>query len=197
MEGNALAYCISGNFPGHRDIEGRLLFRIFRKHLPDNYTVFYQPNIAGYQPDFLLIGPSLGYIVIEIEHLTSLTHSIRSTQVAQRLNLFPSLLRAQNFANQIARILQDPDIPFGYAIVLPQIYQHDLQQKGYLHHSPHILTRDDIDPFHINEQQLINRLSKLIVRVAPFPEDKEQDLLTQIMNSLLPSKKNPLSFKYR
>lgn len=189
-----MAYCISENFPGQKDIEGKLLFRILCEYLPNNYTVFYRPNIAGYQPDFLIIGPFLGYIVLQIEHLTSLTHTMPARK---QTNLIPSLLRAQNFANQISRILQDPDIPFGYAIVLPQIYQVDLQQKGFLHHSPYMLTRDDIDPYHIDEQQLIHRLSKLVVKTAPFSENKKQALLTQLFSLLLPSKKNPLSFKYR
>lgn len=37
------------------------------KNLPDDYLVYYEPNVDGRHPDFIVIAPDLGVIVIEVK----------------------------------------------------------------------------------------------------------------------------------
>jgi hypothetical protein len=45
------------------------------KKLPDNYLVYYEPNIENRRPDFIVIAPDLGVIVIEVKgwHIEDIT----------------------------------------------------------------------------------------------------------------------------
>jgi len=37
------------------------------KKLPDDYLVYYEPNIDNRHPDFIVIAPDLGVIIIEVK----------------------------------------------------------------------------------------------------------------------------------
>ena len=39
----------------------------FLKKLPDDYLVYYEPNIKNNLPDFIVIAPDLGVIIIEVK----------------------------------------------------------------------------------------------------------------------------------
>src|SRR4030042_2774071 len=41
-------------------------FALFKK-LPDDYLIYYEPNIDNRYPDFIVIAPDLGVIVIEVK----------------------------------------------------------------------------------------------------------------------------------
>lgn len=41
----------------------RLFFRTLKTFLPDDYIVYFEPEIQGKRPDFVIIGPDLGIIV--------------------------------------------------------------------------------------------------------------------------------------
>lgn len=51
----------------------RLLFRTLKEHLPDDYIVYYEPEIKGVRPDFVIIGPDLGLLVLEVKDYTKNT----------------------------------------------------------------------------------------------------------------------------
>lgn len=51
----------------------RLLFRTLKTYLPDDYIVYYEPEIRGKRPDFVIIGPDLGMIVLEVKDYTKST----------------------------------------------------------------------------------------------------------------------------
>ncbi|WP_338472810.1 hypothetical protein R4Z10_08825 [Niallia sp. XMNu-256] len=38
----------------------RLLFRTLKTFLRDDYIVYYEPDILGERPDFVIFGPDLG-----------------------------------------------------------------------------------------------------------------------------------------
>lgn len=48
----------------------RLLFRTLKMYLPDDYIVYYEPEIHGRRPDFVIIGPDLGLVVNDKLELT-------------------------------------------------------------------------------------------------------------------------------
>ncbi|WP_139991867.1 3'-5' exonuclease [Paenibacillus paridis] len=51
----------------------RLLFRTLKDHLPSDYVVYYEPEIQGRRPDFVIIGPDLGLVVLEVKDYTKST----------------------------------------------------------------------------------------------------------------------------
>ena len=75
----------------------RLLFRTLKTYLPDDYIVYYEPDILGRRPDFVIIGPDLGLVVLEVKDYTKNTllqinHDewhIVATSVEERQKLSP------------------------------------------------------------------------------------------------------------
>lgn len=45
----------------------RQLFHTLKTYLPDDYIVYYEPEIRGKRPDFVIIGPDLGLVVLEVK----------------------------------------------------------------------------------------------------------------------------------
>ena len=48
----------------------RLLYRTLRNVLPDDYIVYFEPEIRGVYPDFVIIAPDMGIIVLEVKDYT-------------------------------------------------------------------------------------------------------------------------------
>ena len=61
-----MAYCIPDRLPSKASRGEDRTFHILKK-LPDNYLVYYEPNIANRRPDFIVIAPDMGVIVIEVK----------------------------------------------------------------------------------------------------------------------------------
>ncbi|AFH65615.1 3'-5' exonuclease [Paenibacillus caseinilyticus] len=51
----------------------RLVFETLKRHLPDDYIVYYEPEIQGRRPDLVIIGPDLGLVVLEVKDYTKST----------------------------------------------------------------------------------------------------------------------------
>ena len=51
----------------------RLLFQTLKEHLPQDYIVYHEPEIYGRRPDFVVIGPDLGLVVLEVKDYTKST----------------------------------------------------------------------------------------------------------------------------
>lgn len=70
-----MAYMIPETLPrGAKVTAGeRLLFATLKEHLPDDYIVYYKPRIFGRCPDFVVIGPDLGMLVLEVKDYTEST----------------------------------------------------------------------------------------------------------------------------
>jgi len=45
----------------------RRVFNFLRIHLPDNYYVFYDAPVQGRYPDFIVVGPDLGIVILEVK----------------------------------------------------------------------------------------------------------------------------------
>lgn len=48
----------------------RTLHHTLRHCLPDDYIVYYEPKIRGFCPDFVIIGPDIGIIILEVKDYT-------------------------------------------------------------------------------------------------------------------------------
>ena len=61
-----MAYTIPETIRSSATAGERLLFRTLKTYLPDDYIVYYEPEIRGRRPDFVIIGPDLGLVVLEV-----------------------------------------------------------------------------------------------------------------------------------
>jgi hypothetical protein len=48
----------------------RILFASLRDYLPSDYIVYYEPEIRNNRPDFVIIGPDLGIVILEVKDYT-------------------------------------------------------------------------------------------------------------------------------
>src|SRR5258708_34241455 len=48
--------------PGERKV-----FVALRDHLPEDYLVYYDIPVDGRHPDFIIVGPDLGLVVLEVK----------------------------------------------------------------------------------------------------------------------------------
>ncbi len=61
-----MADCIPDRLPSTASQGERRTFNLLR-NLPDDYLIYYEPSVANLHPDFIVIGPDLGVIVIEVK----------------------------------------------------------------------------------------------------------------------------------
>ncbi|RSL30543.1 nuclease [Salibacterium salarium] len=59
----------------------RILFQTLKNHLDDDYIVYYEPKIKEFRADFVIIGPYLGLLVLEVKDYTvNSLHSLNHDQ---------------------------------------------------------------------------------------------------------------------
>ena len=65
-----MAYMVPETMPRKATAGERLLFESLRDYLPSDYVVYYEPEIRGRRPDFVIIGPDLGLVILEVKDYT-------------------------------------------------------------------------------------------------------------------------------
>jgi Superfamily I DNA and RNA helicases len=144
----------------------RLLFETLREHLPDDYIVYYEPEIRGRRPDFVIIGPDLGLVILEVKDYTKGTlYELNHDEWTLR-NQAGELVKTKNPFKQArdnARLLTDHlkkdkslvqegssflKFPYGFGTVFTRLKQEDfIKNNLYEVIEPQfVLCRDEIDP---------------------------------------------------
>ncbi|MBT2285000.1 AAA family ATPase [Paenibacillus polymyxa] len=159
----------------------RLLFETLKKHLPQDYIVYYEPEIRGRRPDFVIIGPDLGLLVLEVKDYTKSTlHQVNRdewtlhTKAGETATERSPLKQARDNAFLITgQLKKDKNLikegtpgylkfNYGYGVVFSR-----LKQKDFLHMDLYsvidpvfVLTREEIDPEDedFSEEILIEKL---------------------------------------
>jgi len=145
----------------------RLLFETLKKHLPGEYIVYYEPEIRGRRPDFVIIGPDLGLLVLEVKDYTKSTlHQVNRDEWTLRntagelVTARSPLKQARDYAFLITdQLKKDKNLikegtpgylkfNYGYGVVFTRLKQQDfLQMDLYSVIDPlFVLTREEIDP---------------------------------------------------
>ncbi|SLK35682.1 UvrD/REP helicase [Mycobacteroides abscessus subsp. abscessus] len=166
----------------------RLLFRTLKNYLPDDYIVYYEPEILGKRPDFVIIGPDLGLIVLEVKDYTKTTlvqinHDdwiivstkgeqarVKSPLKQARDNMFhvvDTLKKDRNLIHTAGKYQMQLKFPYGYGAVFTRMYQKDFIGEGiYSVIDPNLsLTRDEIDPEKesFTEENLVEKITNMFV----------------------------------
>ncbi|MFC4075828.1 DEAD/DEAH box helicase [Salinithrix halophila] len=147
------------------------LFFTFQEYLPEEYLVYYEPDIGGRRPDFVVIGPDLGLVVLEVKDYTRKTllslnpdQWTLQTRDEETRTVRSPLKQARENAFRIAdRLKKDADLvrtegkhslqlkfPYGYGVVMTR-WSREAMVKGGLYtvlEPKWVLTGEEIDPEH-------------------------------------------------
>ncbi|NYE08986.1 hypothetical protein F4694_005843 [Bacillus niacini] len=169
----------------------RLFFRTLKTFLPDDYIVYFEPDIQGRRPDFVIIGPDLGIVVLEVKDYTKNTlfqinHDewhIVTTSGDQAVIKSPMKQARDNMFHVVDTLKKDKSLiqldgkykfqlkfPYGHGVVFTRLYSKDFVQEGlYSVIEPNLcFTRDEIDPDKegFSEEILMEKILNMFV--VPF-----------------------------
>lgn len=165
-----MVYTIPDTIPRKANAGERLLFHTLKEHLPDDYIVYYEPEIGGRRPDYIIIGPDPGLLVLEVKDYTENTlydlntqewklHTQKGTGSVETVK--NPLLQARDYAFRINnKLKKDKNLTqqsgfypnnlkfrYGHGVVFTR-----LKQTHIVKHSLHrvidpkyMLTREEID----------------------------------------------------
>jgi len=58
---------VPDSMPSKASAGEKRLYRILKDELPDDCYVWYEPRVSGLHPDFIVLGPTLGLLVLEVK----------------------------------------------------------------------------------------------------------------------------------
>jgi hypothetical protein len=200
----------------------RLLFRTLKIFLPDDYIVYFEPEIQGKRPDFVIIGPDLGIVVLEVKDYTKNTlfqinHEewhiittsgeqavIKSPMKQARDNTFhvvDVLKRDKNLIQLDGKYKFNLKFPYGYGVVFTRMYSKDFIENGlYSVIEPNLcLTRDEIDPEkeQFSEEILMEKILNMFIVPFRLREPLSIEDINAIRYHLFPEVRISAEFKGR
>lgn len=161
-----MAYMVPETIPRRATAGERLVFESLKRYLPSDYIVYYEPEIRGRRPDFVVIGPDLGIVVLEVKDYTKGTlHQINHDEwilrntAGEMVTVKSPLKQARDNAMFISdRLKKDKNLvqegttflkfPYGYGTVFTRLKQEDfIKYNLYEVIEPQfVLCRDEVDP---------------------------------------------------
>ncbi|WP_053366540.1 3'-5' exonuclease [Bacillus sp. FJAT-27245] len=198
----------------------RLVFRTLKTYLPDDYIVYFEPEIHGRRPDFVIIGPDLGLVVLEVKDYTKntlfrlnpdewhiLTTSgdqavIKSPIKQARDNVFKVvdvLKKDKNLIHTEGKFRFNLKFPYGYGVVFTRLYAKDFVEEGlYSVIEPELcLNRDEIDPDKegFSEEILMEKIMNMFVVPYRLKEPLSKEDIDAIRYHLFPEVRISAEFK--
>ncbi|AET60102.1 superfamily I DNA/RNA helicase [Paenibacillus terrae HPL-003] len=160
-----MAYMVPEYIPKNATAGERLLFETLKRYLPSDYIVYYEPEIRGRRPDFVIIGPDLGLVVLEVKDYTKNTlHQINQdewmlhTSAGETRTVKSPLKQARDNARLISdQLKKDKNLlqglsgylkfSYGYGTVFTRLKQEDFIKLGLYNviDPSFVLCRDEID----------------------------------------------------
>lgn len=198
----------------------RLVFRTLKHYLPDDYIVYYEPNIHGRRPDFVIIGPDLGLIVLEVKDYTrstlyQLNHDewiitpangsqkkIKSPFLQARENMFKLtdvLKKDQNLIQHEGKYATTLKFPYGSGVIFTRLTQNDCIRHGlYQVIDPCFsLMRDEINPDdpQFSEEILIEKILNMFTVPYRLKQPLTGEEIDSIRYHLFPEVRISAEFK--
>ncbi|MBE9060536.1 nuclease-related domain-containing DEAD/DEAH box helicase [cf. Phormidesmis sp. LEGE 11477] len=190
-----MAYTIPDSIPPIATQGEKTLFSILRNGLPDDYIVWYEPRINHQYPDFLILGPAFGLLIIEVkgwfgnqidsadrnqflirrrknnqEHVSSEESPLGQAHryfchVSDKLKEY-SILRHLEGPHQGKLVF-----PIGKGAVMSNITVAQAQKLGLdkVLEQPAVAYRDELLVWqNLNDRELIHRLKEMFAVKFPF-----------------------------
>jgi len=169
----------------------RILFHTLKNYLDDDYIVYYEPEINGKRPDFVIIGPYLGLLVLEVKDYTVKTlhqynqdewllntasdgiQKVKSPLKQAKDYMFTiqnMLKKDMNLVHQEGKYQSKLKFPCGYGTVFTRLTQEQcLRSDLYEVIDPmFVLTREEVDSDkdEFSEENLVEKLLNMFT--IPF-----------------------------
>lgn len=218
--GENMAYMIPETIRRTATAGERLVFQTLKTYLPDDYIVYFEPEINGQRPDFVIIGADLGIIVLEIKdytrntlyQLNKETWTIRDS-LGNLQTVKNPLLQARDYAFNIKdRLETDINLiqtegkyqfrlkfPYGYGVVFTRLNQKQVIEDGLysIIEPQYMLTRDEIDPDHdsFSEEIFIEKLINMFHVSFRMEEPLTHEEIKAIRFHLFPEVRISAEFK--
>lgn len=198
----------------------RLLFRTLKEYLPDDYIVYYEPEIHGRRPDFVVIGPDLGLLVLEVKDYTKNTlfqlnqdeWTLVTSSGEQTKTKSPLKQARDNVFHIVDHLKKDKSLvqlegkyqfqlkfPYGFGTVFTRLYQKDFVENGlYSVIEPDLcLTRDEIDPEKeaFSEENLFEKIINMFIVPYRLKEPLTKEDMDAIRYHLFPEVRISAEFK--
>jgi hypothetical protein len=182
----------------------RLTYDFLRRGLDDRHVVWFDPNVAGKNPDFIIYGPGIGLLVLEVkdwkpESLLKVDHDwvLLNTPQGEKRQRNP-LETARRYAHTVTTKLSEKGVlkhgsgpfrgklkfPWGRGVVMTHIGRSFCQDNGLDEVFPasQVLSRVDLEhPF--PDQLLPKRLDGMFA--VRFPVTGMGDREVRILRSVL------------
>jgi hypothetical protein len=193
-----MAQMIPDRLPARASAGETRVFTLLQK-LPDDVIVYYEPVVADRYPDFIMIIPRVGLLVIEVKgwypnHILGANNAevlinVRGQQeackhpVRQARDYQLQLMDTARRHPQTAALLQNVGthagkfvFPFGHIAVLNNCTRQQLRERGLSEVFPasKVLTRDELDV--LLKHKPIDRLRSLFDPWWPFDQLSERQV---------------------
>jgi hypothetical protein len=124
--------------PGERKV-----FVALRDHLPEDYLVYYDIVVDGRHPDFIIVGPDLGLVVLDVKDwrlksiLEVTADRVRLRQPSGELEVFNPVRQVRNYLLRTVdalkrrpRLCADNQLGWGAGVVLPYVTPEEVRQPS-------------------------------------------------------------------
>jgi superfamily I DNA and RNA helicase len=212
-----MAYMVPEILPRSATSGERVLFETLKDHLPDDYIVYYEPEIRGRRPDFVIIGPDLGMIILEVKDYTKGTlyqinqdeWTIRNTS-GEMIKVKSPLKQARDNARMIeSHLKKDRNLikegttylkfPYGFGTIFTRLKQADfINHNLYQVIEPSfVLCRDEIDPDEegFSSEVLLDKLQGMFTVRTPYQLKLSNQDIQAIRFHLFPEVRISAEFK--
>jgi hypothetical protein len=207
-----MAIVIPDNISSKASQGERMLYYTLKDNLPDDYLVWYEPRVNTLYPDFIILSPTLGLLIIEVkgwyaanvtranDHFFEITYRrnqktrIESQQSPLRQS-HHYFTEVQNTFKQYAVLTQsDGDykgklvFPTGYGAVMSNMTSAQAQQENIYDFlpQPQVAYREELLEWtEYSDRDLINRLKEMFKVRFSFPPltDDQIETIRGILHS--------------
>lgn len=181
------------------------VFKLLRDLLPDDYYVWYDVLLQNKYPDFIILGPDLGIVVIEVKdwEMGSIINAnadhfeLRTTgrRPENPLNQAKTYMRAlldilktqEELKENQGKYKGNLSFNYGHGVILPKIYSREFEEKNFKNVLPQdfVMYKDALD--HLSNTRdrgdMLERLRHMIPSGSNFTKLSKQQV--EIIKSML------------
>ncbi len=174
------------------------LFRLLRDALPDDFRVWYEPRIKSRYPDFVLLAPAFGLLLLEVKDWSAGKISGASSKTVQRGNessknpieqardyllpLVNKLWQEKLLLHTSGPYRERPCFPWAYGAVFSEITRQQLDERDLSTIFPHdsVICKDELDALCANpeEGETLASLRRLFHMYFDFPPLSDEQMQT-------------------
>ncbi|MCG5062225.1 MAG: NERD domain-containing protein [Limnoraphis sp. WC205] len=197
------------------------LFKIIRNELPDDCYVWYEPNVKGLYPDFIILGPTLGLLILEVKGWSAsqiLRASHQHFEIEQadgQIEIQQSPLRQgkgyqdtlMNKLKEYSILCQDdgdykgkPTFPIGVGAIMTNITEAQARDENIysILEKPQVVYKDELLEWEgIGERALMKRLEDMFTVRFKFwgLEDDQISTIKAVIHPEVAVRKEPATIK--